>query len=140
MKNKGFTLIELLAVIVILAIIALIATPVILGIINDARESAKLNSAQYILDGVSKAYAVSYTKSYDNKASGEVPSIDNMLEEITFNNATASKQGTDSFKVESKDGVICNFAIDGSGMLSSDDCGLTGKINIVTIGQVVTGG
>ena len=33
MKEKGFTLIELLAVIVILAIIALIATPIILGII-----------------------------------------------------------------------------------------------------------
>ena len=30
-SNKGFTLIELLAVIVILAIIALIATPTILG-------------------------------------------------------------------------------------------------------------
>ena len=46
MKNKGFTLIELLAVIVILAIIALIATPIILGIINDARESAKKRSAE----------------------------------------------------------------------------------------------
>ena len=39
MKNKGFTLIELLAVIVILAIIALIAIPIVLNIINDARES-----------------------------------------------------------------------------------------------------
>ena len=32
-KNKGFTLIELLAVIVILALIALIATPIILNVI-----------------------------------------------------------------------------------------------------------
>ena len=39
MKKKGFTLIELLAVIVILAIIALIATPIILGIIDDTRKS-----------------------------------------------------------------------------------------------------
>lgn len=46
MKNKkGFTLIELLAVIVILAIIALIATPVVLGIIDDARKSAARDSA-----------------------------------------------------------------------------------------------
>jgi len=37
MKNKGFTLIELLAVIVILAIIALIATPIVLGIIEDVK-------------------------------------------------------------------------------------------------------
>ena len=45
-ENKGFTLIELLAVIVILAIIALIATPIILGIINDAKESANVRSVE----------------------------------------------------------------------------------------------
>ena len=55
MKNKGFTLIELLAVIVILAIIALIATPIILGIINDTKkESAKISAENYI-DGVEQA-------------------------------------------------------------------------------------
>ena len=38
MKDKlGFTLIELLAVIIILAIIALIARPIIANVINDAR-------------------------------------------------------------------------------------------------------
>ena len=36
--KKGFTLIELLAVIVILAIIALISTPMILGIIEKAKK------------------------------------------------------------------------------------------------------
>lgn len=46
MKKNGFTLIELLAVIVILAIIALIATPIILGIINDAREKANERSIE----------------------------------------------------------------------------------------------
>jgi type IV pilus assembly protein PilA len=45
-NNKGFTLIELLAVIVVLAVIALIATPIILGIINDARESANARSVE----------------------------------------------------------------------------------------------
>ena len=47
MKN-GFTLIELLAVIVILAIIALIAVPIVLNIINDAKESSLLRSAEKI--------------------------------------------------------------------------------------------
>ena len=56
MKNKGFTLIELLAVIVILAIIALIATPIILGIIEDARDSAKERSAELVYTGVQYAY------------------------------------------------------------------------------------
>ncbi|MBE6160208.1 MAG: prepilin-type N-terminal cleavage/methylation domain-containing protein [Lactobacillales bacterium] len=49
-NKKGFTLIELLAVIVILAIIALIATPIILNMINDARESAAKDSAYAYLD------------------------------------------------------------------------------------------
>ena len=44
MNKKGFTLIELLAVIVILAIIALIATPIVLNIIKDSRENTiKIN-------------------------------------------------------------------------------------------------
>ena len=50
--KKGFTLIELLAVIVILAIIALIATPIVLNIISDSRESSNLRSAEFYLDAV----------------------------------------------------------------------------------------
>ena len=38
--KKGFTLIELLAVIIILAIVALIATPIILDVVEDARNCA----------------------------------------------------------------------------------------------------
>ena len=53
MRNKkGFTLIELLAVIVILAIIALIATPIILGIIEDARKGSIEASANGYIDAV----------------------------------------------------------------------------------------
>lgn len=40
MKRKGFTLIELLAVIVVLAIIALITIPMILGVIEKAKWGA----------------------------------------------------------------------------------------------------
>lgn len=43
--KKGFTLIELLAVIVILAIIALIATPMVLGVIEKANKGAAKSSA-----------------------------------------------------------------------------------------------
>ena len=55
--KKGFTLIELLAVIVILAIIALIATPIVINIIEDSKKSATLRSADFYLDGVE--YAIS---------------------------------------------------------------------------------
>lgn len=53
-NTKGFTLIELLAVIVILAIIALIATPIILNMINDARKSASKDSAYAYVDAAEK--------------------------------------------------------------------------------------
>jgi len=45
MKNKGFTLVELLAVIVILAVIALIATPVVLNMITDTKENSAMVGA-----------------------------------------------------------------------------------------------
>lgn len=57
-NNKGFTLIELLAVIVILAIIALIATPIILNMINDAKKSAAKDSAYGYIDAVDKYIAL----------------------------------------------------------------------------------
>ena len=51
MKKNGFTLIELLAVIVILAVIALIATPTILGVIDNAKKGAAKSSALGYIDG-----------------------------------------------------------------------------------------
>ena len=49
MKKRGFTLIELLAVIVVLAIIALIATPIILNAIRTSQKgSAERSAANYI--------------------------------------------------------------------------------------------
>ena len=48
MNKKGFTLIELLAVIVILAIIALIATPVIMNAISTAKEKAYYRQVEMV--------------------------------------------------------------------------------------------
>ncbi|HIS90989.1 MAG TPA: prepilin-type N-terminal cleavage/methylation domain-containing protein [Candidatus Faecisoma merdavium] len=50
--KKGFTLIELLAVIIILAIVALIATPIILDVVEDARKSAAKSEVSMILSGI----------------------------------------------------------------------------------------
>ena len=54
MKRKGFTLIELLAVIVILAVISLIATPMILGVIEDTKLKSAEQSVNGYLDAVEK--------------------------------------------------------------------------------------
>ena len=56
-NSKGFTLIELLAVIVILAIIALITTPVILNVIEDARKNAAVDKAWGTIDAVRVSFA-----------------------------------------------------------------------------------
>ena len=62
--KKGFTLIELLAVIVVLAIIALIATPIIVGVINDATKKAFTDTAY----GVAEAAKLYYAGQFDNDA------------------------------------------------------------------------
>ena len=83
MKKRGFTLIELLAVIVILAIIALIATPIILGVVEDARKSAARSAAYGYLDAVAKqivlhdvdstTYASSVTITGDSLTDSDIP-------------------------------------------------------------------
>lgn len=56
-KNRnGFTLIELLAVIVLLAIISLIAVPIVLNIVNDAKQSSALRSLELYKKAVENAY------------------------------------------------------------------------------------
>ncbi len=58
MKNKkGFTLIELLAVIVVLAIIALIATPIVMNTIKNAKKGAAERSADSYIKQVETAVA-----------------------------------------------------------------------------------
>ena len=62
--KKGFTLIELLAVIVILAIIALIATPIVLNIIDETKENAVKRSAEMYLNAVEYAGGISTANYY----------------------------------------------------------------------------
>ena len=57
-RRNGFTLIELLAVIVVLAVIALIATPIMIGIIGDAKKGAAKDS----MYGYVKAVELSETR------------------------------------------------------------------------------
>lgn len=71
MKQRGFTLIELLAVIVILAIIALIITPVVLGIINDSKIQSRKKSIELYKRAIQTAVS-----SYMITNDGDLPTID----------------------------------------------------------------
>lgn len=62
-KRNGFTLIELLAVIVILAIIGLIATPIVSDVIKDSEKNTIKNSASNLIKTVDM-YLVSTKKNY----------------------------------------------------------------------------
>lgn len=66
--EMGFTLIELLAVIVILAVIALVAVPIVLGIINDARESGNSRSVEGYAEAI-KSNVIAYYASNPDKDS-----------------------------------------------------------------------
>lgn len=71
LNKKGFTLIELLAIIVILAIIAVITVPIILNIIDNAREGARKSSVL----GYAKAVELGYTQAlYEKEITGTTPS------------------------------------------------------------------
>ena len=81
MKNRkkkiGFTLIELLAVIIVLAIIALIATPIIFNVIENAKLKSLENSCYGVIDGVRTNYAEGLLNSEDGtvKSKGNVTEI-----------------------------------------------------------------
>ena len=77
--KKGFTLIELLAVIVILAIIALIATPIILGIINDAKRESQDRSVELYASAVKNGIAA-----YQLREMKEVEAGSYTSEELPF--------------------------------------------------------
>ena len=57
MKKRGFTLIELLAVIVVLAIIALIATPIVMNTIEKSKKGAAERTADNYIDAVETTVA-----------------------------------------------------------------------------------
>jgi type IV pilus assembly protein PilA len=94
MKNKGFTLIELLAVIVILAVIALIATPIILGIISDSKTQADLRTVEGYAKAVEYA-GVKYMYSHNGDEPANFNAISNLVqyEGATVSGSTVTYSG-----------------------------------------------
>lgn len=83
MNKKGFTLIELLAVIVILAIVALVATPIIITSIKNARMSS------------AKASALGYIQAVDNYVSMHDIDENNYSEDLSYGIHNVSGEDND---------------------------------------------
>src|SRR5574344_1617957 len=92
--KKGFTLIELLAVIVILAIIALIASPIVIGLIEDANKETRERSMEAAIEAAKTRYAMHQMDSANTKYSfggtAAAPTLDATLLEMD----NAPKAGT----------------------------------------------
>lgn len=91
--KKGFTLMELLAVIVILAIISAIATPIVLNIIKDAREASSLRSAEMYLEAVEQTIAVNKMTGLLNSATCSINENGNLLCGETFDELIVDAKG-----------------------------------------------
>ena len=130
-NKKGFTLIELLAIIVILAIIAVITVPIILGIIDNAREGAARNS----VIGYGKAVELSYTQyQYDaNFATPATPTgatSDGSLINVTIDSTSGTPLG---LHVDfDGDKVICSGGSIIAGKIELTGCHVTGRSETYT--------
>src|SRR5574344_2101722 len=93
-NTNGFTLIELLAVIVILAVIALIVTPIVTGIIKQAKESANLRSAE------------GYYTAVKTKLLGNMLSTTNVLNDGTYSVSELQSKGVEISGALPSDGTI----------------------------------
>ena len=120
MNKRGFTLIELLAVIVILAIIALIATPIILGIINDARDEAKARSAELVYAGVEYAYTTSLYKNTEGSVM-TTPTLADINSNLTIDNMETHEVKNGVLTIVTEDDVTCTVTAANDGYVV--ECG-----------------
>ena len=112
MKNKkGFTLIELLAVIVILAIIALIVTPVVSNIVANARIAANARSVEGHIRNIELAII---TKAFGENSTGDLDFFDTITSGATIE-SSLSRPGNDN--------VTCSsYTIKHGTVLSASGC------------------
>ena len=133
--KKGFTLIELLAVIIILAIIALIATPIILNVVEDARISAGKSEAQMIYSGINNYCASSMMEEQlngkddicaDGVTTKEVSQMVNLGNAIV-NKVTYSNGKVTELEVESNNHTF-RLCGDGSFVMDEEECGVSPEV------------
>jgi type IV pilus assembly protein PilA len=136
-SKKGFTLIELLAVIVILAVIALIATPLIMNVINDAKKNSAKDSAYGYTKAVENAMVTyMYTVSDPNN----MPSFENGTFDVATKKYTpaAATQGAGTNDAEVTLDVTYSGTQAVSGTLTIKKGVITATTNLSIGGYTIT--
>ena len=127
MNKKGFTLIELLAIIVILAIIAVITVPLILGIIDEAKEKSAISSVV----GYGKAVELAYSH-YQLGTDTSLTNADATSSDLSSGSYIKLQVGSDTINLRvdfSGDKVVCSTT-DGANKVTGGKITLSGcKIN-----------
>ena len=81
--KKGFTLLELLGVIILLAVISLIATPVVLNVVEDAKISADKSTVYALLDA---ARLYKSEAMFDETKQAKIDNVHNIYDDVTLLN------------------------------------------------------
>ena len=126
--KKGFTLIELLAVIVILAVIALIATPIILNIINDSRKQAVKSSAELYVNGLVKQIAAKNMINEFNPTSCTITNGSVTCDGVSLDYQVNGKKPTNG-SISFNNGVVTGYS------LYFDDYTVTKNQNGISIAE-----
>ena len=103
-SNKyGFTLIELLAVIILLTIIALIATPIIIIVIDKAKEGATKNTVSGYIAAVENQVMI-------NQVDTSKTPIEDGVYDVPMNEVTIKGKGPTSGWLAIEKGQVVNYS------------------------------
>ncbi|MDD3392011.1 MAG: type II secretion system protein [Bacilli bacterium] len=108
MNKKAFTLVEMIAVIIVLAVIALISTPLILNAINSSKQAAFKLSAKSIAEAAAQGYKRALITDYVAEYT-EYEIVDSTINKI---------EGNVKLNYDGKSPVSGNIIIDTDGEIS----------------------
>ena len=138
--KKGFTLIELLAVIVILAVIALISVPLILGVIESSKKSSSVDSLYGYVDAIEYSNSMTDLNSttYSNITSGDVNTINGLIK-LKGTKPTSGTITIEKSKVTSADVCINGYQVlyDGTKGTVAGKCTAPTTYTVYTNGTAV---